>query len=209
MRWIRKNPETALLAGCYAAGLLVLLGVLLAGLAANRAAYASGALAPAQLTLDDFELYDLVVADGRLVSTGGDPRMILKDKSLLVENVALDAAYSRDPLTVAVYWAAPGGEYSVRRMRYPAGGGSPAVFYLPAAGGASLRIDPGVVAGNEIALNGIDINQPRPFWRFFVPTAAQWLLLAVLPMLAACGGVALRRLWRAFFAKGRDGGPHD
>lgn len=188
--FVKKHPALCLVLTCYAVGLLVFLVWCVVGFAQNRLAYQSGALQTAALTLDDFDLVDLErQEDGTLLSVGGDPQLRLRDAARRVENVTVDFTYRLDPILVNAFWgdAADGDEaYSPRRMAYgkPAQGGLR--FLLPAAGGQSLRVDPGTAVGNTITVHSIIVNEKRPFYAFFIPSGAQSLLLCVLPALAAC-----------------------
>ena len=187
---VKKHPALCLVLTCYAVGLLVFLVVCLVGLVQNRLAYQSGALQTAALTLDDFDLVDLEPQeDGTLLSVGGDPQLRLRDTTRRVENVTVDITYRLTPLLVNAFWGdATTGEaaYSPRRMAYGSQTQGGLRFLLPPAGGQSLRIDPGTVVGNTIAVNRIVINEKRPFYAFFIPTATQGLVLCALPALVAC-----------------------
>lgn len=188
--FVKKHPALSLVLTCYAVGLLVFLVWCVVGFAQNRLAYQSGALQTAALPLDDFYFVDLEPQeDGTLLSVGGDPQLRLRDAARRVENVTVDITYRLDPILVNAFWGdAAAGEaaYSPRRMAYgqPAEGGLR--FLLPAAGGQSLRIDPGTAAGNTIAVGRITINEKRPFYAFFLPTVGQGFMLCALPALAAC-----------------------
>lgn len=188
--FVKKHPALSLVLTCYAVGLLVFLAVCLVGFAQNRLAYQSGALQTAALPLDDFDLIDLEKQeDGTLLSVGGDPQLRLRDAARRVENVTVDFSYRLDPVLVNAFWGDPaaGDEaYSPRRMAYGQQAEGGLRFLLPAAGGQSLRIDPGTVVGNTITINRIVVNEKRPFYAFFIPTAGQGFMLCVLPALAAC-----------------------
>lgn len=196
-QWFKKHPAAKLPVLCYALGVLVLLAVCLGSLAANRIAYATGRLQTARLSLADFELRDLEQqADGSLLCTSGDPQLVLKDAARAVESLHLQASYAAPPLKVNAFWAKPGQNHSLRQMAYPRQGSESAVqsFWLPPLGGQSLRLDPGIVPGNMVTIESIEINIPRPFWAFLLPSFTQWLLLAVLPGLVACGLAVLKQL---------------
>ncbi len=192
---LRRRPGAALLLGCYGAALAVALGWHLWGFAANRAAYASGALAYAELTLDDFTPVDMERRGDVLFTLGGDPQLVLTDAQRRVENLEIELSYSKDPLLETAYWATPGQEYALRRMAYP---GADGTYLLPPGGGQSLRFDPGTVAGNEITFKRAVINTRRPFWAFFLPSAGEVASLAVLPGLVAA---ALMVLWQSLPGK--------
>lgn len=192
----KKHLITALLLACYAGGLVVFLAAHLVGFVQNRVAYANGQLAPGQLSVQDFALQDVEVQpDGTLLTLGGDPQMLLLDTGRRVENVRIDFTYARPPLLENVFWKTPNQEYSTRRMAYPNAAGQ---HCLPAAGGQGLRIDPGTQISNIITVNSIVVNQKRPLWQFFTPTAGEVFLLLVLPGLLAAGLSITRNsgLWR-------------
>lgn len=207
MRWrqkIKKHPDLFLCAACYLLALLSLLVFQLAGFVQNRLLHQNGALAATQLTVQDFELHDMVLLeDGRLVTTGYDPQMLLKDTATRVDSLTVEFSCSKDPLLLTAYYAPPRQGHSPRRMVYPAGNvqpaaftaqqGAAATFYLPPAGGQSLRFDAGTVPGNIIEVRRIAVNQPRPFLSFFSWKPAHWLALLVLPGLAAA---ALSVAWQ-------------
>lgn len=185
---LKKHPAIALVLTCYAVGLVVFLAVRLWGFVQNRLAYANGTLQTASLALDDFDLHDLELQeDGTLLSVGGDPQLLLKDQTRKVENVTIHFSYRLDPVLVNAFWADPGADYSARRMAYGAETADGLRFWLPAAGGQSLRLDPGTKVGNTITVHSITANEKRPFYAFFIPAAGESFMLCVLPALFACG----------------------
>lgn len=190
----KKHPVRWLLLVCYAGGLGLLLLADLAGFALNRLAYAKGDLVPAQLAVEAFELVNIEDTGNGLLTLTNDPQLVLKDSGRRVENVRLEVEYQRPPLLVNVFWAAPGQDHSVGNMAYPRLT-SPQELWLPSSGVQGLRIDPGTASGNLVTVKSITINTPRPFLGFFIPTAGQVALLAVLPGLCAAalvlGGQAL------------------
>lgn len=182
----KDHPGLFLLLLCYVGGLIVLLCVHLFGLVANRVAYANGSLATTQLALADFELADMTERDGVLTTTGGDPQLVLQDKTLRVDTLRFVCVYAQAPGEVNVFWTDAAGVYSTRRMAFSTAADS-TLFLLQPTGVTGLRIDPGTLPGNEIRVLEITANQPRPAWRFFVPSPGQAILLLVLPGLLACG----------------------
>lgn len=189
MKVLKRKPGLALLACCYAGGLVLFLLWCLFGFAQNRIRYANGELVPMEFTMDridQFNFVDIEERDGRLVTTGRDPQLIYCSRVVLVENVVLELEYSKEPLLVNVFWKSDyDKEYSLREMAYSLGGDN-RLFLLPGAGAGALRIDPGTVAGNEITVKRIAFNQKRPFWMFFIPTAGQVVLLCFVPGMVAC-----------------------
>lgn len=191
----KQHPGLALLLACYACGLAALLLWRLGGFVQNRLAYHNGTLAPAELTLADFSpAGDIIEQNGALLTTGGDPQLILNDSTRRVENLTIEFTYSQPPLLVEVFWAEPGQDYATTRKACPVGDGATHQYLLPTAGGQSLRIDPGIVAGNTIKAGRVLINQPRRFVDFFRFSALELMLLAVVPGLAACLFAALGNL---------------
>lgn len=193
-RLYEKHPGGALCGACYALGLLLLLALHFAGFVQNRVAYSNGTLAHAELSVDDFELREMVeTEDGMLVATGGDPQMLLLDKERRVENVYMEVGYSLPHRQQMALWTPAGADYDIRALAYAKDQDGGTVFWLPAAGGQSLRIDPTSVPGNVMEIRRIEINRPRPFYAFFIFTPDEWLLLGVLPALAASGIELLRQ----------------
>lgn len=205
-RFIKVRPWAAVAAGCYLAGALLFLGTHLAGYAQNRALYRDGVFVQQQLALSDFVLNeDLIQLDeATLESVGPDPQLLLADPGRPIDTVELALEYSKDPYLVNVFYAAPGEDYSVRRMLYAVDGDG--LFLLPAEGGGSLRIDPGTVAGNVIRVAGITVNRPRSFWYFLRPSVMEMAALLVLPGLLACALAAGWEGLQAFKKRPRTGG---
>lgn len=186
LHFAKKRPAAALVLLCYSLAALVYLVVHLYGFAANRAAYASGGLDTATLQVQDFTLYDLEEQNGALVSIGSDPQMILNDASLRVENLRVEWAAAQAPWTVMVFWAPPGGPYTLWDVAYAEKDEAGFAVQLPAAGGQSLRIDPDTRAGNRFYIKSITVNEPAPLWRFFVPRVYEAAAYLTVPALLAC-----------------------
>lgn len=189
----KKRPALFFVAACYICGAIILFFVQLYGFVANRILYATGALAPAQLTLDDFDLDGIERSGNELWTFSTDPQMLLKDSGRLVENMVIDFSFQRPARTCTVFWQKPGQGYSMRRMAYSQNSENQ-VFYLPPTGVQGLRLDPDTIASNLIVVNSIAINQPRPLWVFFVPGTRRLVLLAVLPGLCASALATLGQL---------------
>lgn len=178
-----KNPDAHMVMLLYAIGFAVLFVVHLVLYSGNLILSGRGDFEPHQLTMEDFEWEDIEERDGSYVTTGGDPRIYLKDSYIKVDSVEFDVTFSKKPLMINVFWGKTGQDYSVRRMAYDLGGGR---FWLPAFGGQNLRIDTGAVAGNVMEVHGIYLNRPRPWYSFFIPSAGSVALFIILPGLAAC-----------------------
>ena len=203
----RAHPARFLLGACYGLWLLGLVAFHIVQFAQNRAEYANGTLQTGVLQVGEFTPYQLDVDGSVLVSTGSDPQLHLKDAARKVENVWLDISYQGDYGAAAVFWAAPGEDFSVRDMAYPATPGG-SLFYLPADGVQALRIDPANLPGIKMEVRGVYINVQRPFWAFFAPSETEWLLFAVAPGMMAAGiavcaeGLRVLRRWRFARRKG-------
>lgn len=186
-RFIKKHPAPGLLLLCYGAALALLLLVHLGDFVANRVLYATGHFTTRELTVADFDLENLIeLDDGRLVSTTADPQMLLKDPAQKVDTVYLELQTHLPARATMVFYARDR-QYTMRQVLYGTAAGGGLSFYLPSLGGASLRVDPVSVESNIITIERIVINQPRPVYAFFVFSANEWLALALLPGLLACG----------------------
>ena len=188
MKLLRKRPAVFLVLACYAlwlVGLLVMNGF---GFITNRLAYNSGKFQTMQLTIEDFEWINLVEKEGTLISTSADPQLLLRNKEMPVDTLLLDIEYSLSHRVVTVFWAASGQDHSVRRMAYPASQeGTTMGFLLPVSGVQNLRIDPDSVAGNQMVIRSITVNQPRTFGEFFRFSTLEWVLFFTMPGLLASG----------------------
>ncbi|MDL2218771.1 hypothetical protein LJC04_00275 [Ruminococcaceae bacterium OttesenSCG-928-O06] len=183
-QFVKKRPGLALVVAFYLLGILGLFVVQLGEFVVNRVLYVTGTLAPAELTLEDFDLLDLEADGDVLLVLSADPQMLLKDTSRRVENLVVDFAYRHQPRQSSVYWAALGQDYSRTKIAYSQNA-QHQVYYLPVTGRQSLRFDPDSLNGNHITVGRIAINQPRPLWAFFVPGMARIVLVVVVPGLAA------------------------
>ncbi len=187
-QWLKK-PAALLITACYGLWLLGLLGLHCFGFAANKLAYSNGTLQTKRLTAEDFDWVNIVEKDGTLISTNADPQLILRDTGMRVDTVILTIEYTKPPLVVTAFWAGEGQDYSVRRMAYPAKTTEDKTYFLlPVRGVQNLRIDPGTVAGNQMVVHSITVNQPRAFWEFFIFSTTEWVLLLTAPGLLASGG---------------------
>lgn len=183
---LKKRTLPVLLAMLYVVWTVALLCVQLFGFARAQALRADGTLPQQTLTVADFELYDLELRGDVLVVTGADPRMELRDESLLADSLLFEASYSQEPGPVTALWAQPAQDHSLRRVAYAQPQQGASLFYLPAGGGARLRIDPGTRPGTEIRVIRIVANPPRSLGSYLVPGPARLLGLAVGPALLAC-----------------------
>lgn len=197
MKITTKRLALRLILCLYAIAIVVWLLVQFGGFVINRIMFANGTFETRELTLqptlvfdDNFMLHELEYLEpdengyARLVTTGSDPQMIFKFGAAKIESVQLHFIYESEPQMVNVYWAKHGQDYSVNNMAY-AQDAAESVFWLPALGGQSLRIDPDTRPGNIITVESVVINAKRPFYSFFVPSARIVLILFIAPIFTA------------------------
>lgn len=209
MQMMKKHPVKALLLLCYLLWFVGIQVVHLGGFIINRVAYANGTLQTAQLSLEDFTWNDFVEKEGHLLSTGYDPQLILLDTKRRVDTVYFQAEYSQNPRLVTVFWAKEGQGHSLRNMAYPQPNSENSLFYLSPRGVQNLRIDPGTVAGNEIVIREITINEPRPWYAFFSMKTGEWVTLIVFPGLIASGISLALAMMQSFPQKRKGARKHD
>lgn len=196
---MNKHPAKALLAVCYGGWLTMLLLLHLAGLVQNKMLYANGTFTTQTLTTpqieQQFELIDMELRGDVFVTLSGDPQFLLKDAQQRVDSVVLTATYGQNPQVLNAFYTVPGQDYTVRKMVYAQQNGHQSTFYLPQAGGQSLRIDPGTLPGNAIAIESITLNSPRPWYMFFDLSAGEWIVFVVIPGLLASFFWSMRQLF--------------
>ncbi|MDL2252541.1 hypothetical protein LJC49_00505 [Ruminococcaceae bacterium OttesenSCG-928-I18] len=205
--WRKKHPSLFLLFACYVLCLLAAVLVGLGQFAYNRVLYQNGTLETVRLTAADFTLQQMEPMEGGFLTTGGDPQMILTDTERRVDTVRTKMRYRTEPLVETAFYAKPGEPYSVRRMVYAQQRGQDRVYELPAGGRQGLRIDPDSAAGNLLWVDEVILNERRPFYRFFIPSATEGAVLLAGPALLA-GGIALCRQGLGAL-KGRKGVPRN
>lgn len=121
MAFLKRHKSACILAGCYILGLLVWLALHTGQYIDNKAAYKSGKLATAELSLEllDYNEDIVMLDDGTLLTIGADPQLLFKNGGLYAENITLDFTYSRQPGPVNVFWKKDEQSYSLRNMAYP------------------------------------------------------------------------------------------
>ncbi len=188
--WVRR-PSACLVLGCYLAAFIGALVFATGQLIYNRVLYANGTFIPKVLSADDFTFEQMEDLGEGWLTTGTDPQMLLKDPTLRVDTLRTRFGYLNPPLVQTAFYAKPGQAYSLRRMVYAKTLGESRVYTLPAAGGQSLRLDPDSAMGNILTLEEIVINEKRPFYAFYIPSATAGALLLAGPALLACAlGIA-------------------
>lgn len=124
------------------------------------------------------------------LSTDNDPH-ILWQGELFVTTVRLEVEQLVPPGSVALYYLKPGQQdYRESQKVYAYQENGAYVFDLGGILVSGLRIDPDSVGGVPTRLIGIELNPATPWYRAWLPTGGQWLLLlAVPPLLAALAGL--------------------
>ena len=203
--WLHKRG--ALPALCYLAAAAVWLVLGVFGWAGDALARAQGRLRAEDVALEQMQLVDLAVqpaAQGEgtalvpgatLVTTSGDPQMILEDVSdRVVRTVSYAVAFAGEPREMCLYYTTKAGqEYSADRRVYPEARGGKLVYTLPRGHIVALRLDPCSPDANrtvELTFAGaqIQLNAPETLpagWRYLCPSWYQAFCLLLYPGLAA------------------------
>ena len=129
------------------------------------------------------------------LSTDSDPHILWQGEAF-VTSVRLEMEQLLPPGSVTLYYLKPGQQdYRESQKVYAYLEDGAYVFDLGGILVSGLRIDPDSVGGVPTRLVGIELNPPRPWFRAWLPTGGQWLLLLfVPPLLAACAGL-LRQIF--------------
>lgn len=193
LKCIRRRPFAAL----YALGAALLLLSMLAACLLDGAMYALGLLEQKTVTLADEGQHTLVNLDltgaDTLVSTTGDAQLLLTPGAR-VRRLRLVADYEGDGGEKDLYYHLPGFGYTPALRVWPTltGAGDAWLYTVPVFAGVNLRLDLADTAGVALRLEAIVLNEPLPWYRYFLPTARQLFLLAVAPGLLGCA-LTLRR----------------
>lgn len=136
---------------------------------------------------------------GWLVSTDGDPQMYWYQQTW-VDTVVLDMEQNKPAGGVELYYQEPGQtEFDPRQVLYPTRDRQGRyVFDLGGRMIRALRIDPDSVGGVLMHINSLQINPPMPWYRSFVPSTGQWILLLVIPLVLAALAAEAAELLQAF-----------
>lgn len=189
----RQRPFAAL----YLLGVVVLLLSMAGSLVLDSLLYAFGVYEQKTVPLADTGQYTLVNMEesspGVLTSTTGDAQLLLTPGTL-VRRLRLVAEYEGDGGEKDLYYHLPGMGYTPRLRVWPtaADDGESWVYTVPRLAGQNLRLDLADTAGVSLTVTAIVLNEPQPWYTYFVPGAAQLFWLAVLPGLAGCA-LTLRR----------------
>lgn len=126
--------------------------------------------------------------DSWYISTNADPQLHFTGLSTWVRRVVLQCRFEDVPGEIDLYYMRPGdADFSTSRRvwgRLLANGSYE--FILPPGPIAALRVDPGSLAANRVALQGVLLNTAKPVWAYFAPSLRQLLALALWPALVHC-----------------------
>ena len=174
-----------------------------------------GTLTETSIPIESWQLAELTWGEpgensapqGQLITTGGDPQMILEDVgSRVVRTISYTAEFDGEAREMCLYYTTKVGEdYSADRRVFPQSLGSGQYVYtLPRTSLAALRLDPCSPEENKtvtLTMSDITLNAADTLpavWQYFVPTWYQAFCLVLYPALAAAavsmvGAVAAKR----------------
>ena len=187
MRILRALP-TPLVCGAAAVVLWLLCGLGL--FVFDTVCFATGRLTPQTVTLQNEALYTLDqlvrVEENILISTEGDSKLFLSPGQP-VRTVRLVAQYSRPGSEMDLYYHLPGRGYSQSLRLWPTRTAEDEYRYtVPFFAGQGLRLDLCDRSNIQITVTAIHLNEPQPWYSYFVPTLWQLFWLAAGAGLAAC-----------------------
>lgn len=175
---------------CLLAAALLWLAGAAALLAFDTLCYATGRYTTQTVTLTDAGLYTLDqlerTGENTLRSTEGDPKLFL-NPGQPVRTLRLVAAYSDTESEMDLYYHLPGRGYTQSLRLWPTLTAPDEYTYtLPVYAGQGLRLDLCDHSGVTIQLTAIVLNEPQPWYDYFVPSLWQAFWLAAGAGLAAC-----------------------
>lgn len=181
---------------CYLAALLFWVVSGLVSLTGDTMARADGSLREQTLTVSDFTLSELQAGpDARqVVSTGGDPQMLLDNLGdRVVRTLSYTAEFDGTPREMCLYYTtAPDQPYSQDRRVFPeVTTGGTYVYTLPRGRICSLRLDPCSPDENKtvgITFDSLCLNRADTLpggLDYLIPSWYQLFCLILLPSLAA------------------------
>lgn len=179
---------------CYLVAFLVWLLLGVGAAVSDAMARASGRLEELTLHAADFALVDLTLTASdaeseTLVTTTGDPQMILEDLSgYTVRTMRVWASYEGDAREMCLYYTTrPGEPYSQDNRVYPAQQDEGSYLYvLPRTQIVSLRLDPcSPDEGRTVTMHLSRIALNTDVGGYFIPSWYQIFCLILYPGLAA------------------------
>ena len=208
---LRRRAALPLL--CYALALAAWLCLGAWGLASDMLARSGGRLCPQTLHAADFALVDLDLTDTALdvetgqptetlVTTSGDPQMILEDVSAeVVRTMRIYARYDGAAREMCLYYTTRADEpYSQDRRVFPAQQADGSYLYtLPRGRLYALRLDPcSPDEGKTVTLTLEKITLNADAAHYFLPSWYQLFCLALYPALGAAALSWLRAVASVF-----------
>lgn len=193
---------------CYVAALLIWLLLSASAAFSDAMARVSGRLAEQTLHAADFSLVDLALTSSddtgdTLVTTTGDPQMILEDVSdRAVRTFRVWADYEGDAREMCLYYTTAAGQpYSQDHRVYPAQQADGSYLYtLPRCAIVSLRLDPcSPDEGHTVTIHLSKIALNTDVGGYFIPSWYQVFCLVLYPGLAAAALDWLRAAVRHLF----------
>lgn len=201
---IQKPKHWLLPALCYAAALLLWLGLCVFFLARDTINMNNGSLKSSILWLNDFTLEGVKKLEGEdgtqmFVSTDPDPRLLYAPAEPFPATRFVFAATPHKPSGgMALYYTTQMDEEFQDRNIIWAKQDAQGRWYFDLQGRqvARLRLDPDTTGGVIWTVDTILLNEPKPIWQYFVPgTRAVFFLLfapGFLAVLLREGATTLR-----------------
>lgn len=214
-RWFSRRGALPLT--CYLVALVLWLVLGAVHWGSDALARGAGTMYEADLPVADWQLAGLEqttdAADAvTLMTTDGDPQMILEDVSdMVVRTLSYTVTFEGDAREMCLYYTTKVGEdYSQDRRVFPQALGDGRYLYtLPRTHIVALRLDPCspdenktvsmTFAPGTLALNAAETLPAA--WQYFVPSWYQAFCLVLYPALAAAALSWLRAAWRALRRK--------
>ncbi len=188
MKRVKLKKRLVLLGAVYALALVVWLccgGVLLAR---DTQRAAGGELVRRELTLDDFEQTSGILMDHNNWFSTSDPDAWLlytPQDGEVVNNIVIDATPISRASGMALYYTTEQGEpFSEANKIWPSQSENGGWWFdVGGVQAASIRWDPDSLGGVHWQVHGIVLNEALPPQAYFVPSAQQWVMLFVVPLV--------------------------
>ncbi len=138
-----------------------------------------------ELTLQDFELYNLeITGENTLTATGSDPQMILHNTNGNIRSVYYELETNAKGIACAYYTYNVEQDFSNRQRLLPEFGQTKTALYtFPHSGVAKIRLDIGSIAGDVYTFKQLTLNESIPFLNYFKLTNTQVICLLIMPVL--------------------------
>lgn len=193
-----KTRHGVLPALCYAVTLLVALSAATVTLLKDTADRRSGTLTETKLSLEDFELVNLRLADSNvLISENEDPQMrYTAAEGQRLDTLTISLSYDRYPYERCLYYVTrPGEEFGQEKRVWATENADGSLTFQLPAGVLAIRLDPGSCTDLTMTFDQLVLNRPRPTADYYLPTGGGWFFLLVLPGLAAAAIQWIMDVW--------------